>query len=871
MRFLTRLTLLTVSVILLLSFNVSSPARAQENISELLSLNVDPAFDGRFRANQWMPLRISIQNQGDAINGRVVVRPETSGGGLPNTYSTPVEIPSNSSQALFLYITARSNANVLRVELLTDDNTVITSQDVIVRDIFPRDRMYAVVTQATTGIVDLTSLAVGGYEAFQANWTTDNIPNRAAAMDALDILMFTDVDTGTLTVPQQEAIRSWVINGGHLIVTGGASWQSTAAGLEELLPLVPDNSVTSTDLGTIATFAGVDANALNGEVIVARGELIDEAQVLVADEAGQPLIARRSLGNGMVDYAVFDPGSQPFRDWEALPEVWFSLVASINSRPSWAYGLANYERATTSVEILPGLNLLPAALGLIAFLSVYVLLIGPVNYLLLSRLNRRELAWVTIPVFILIFSALAWTFGFELRGNQATLSRITVVQSWADSDEARMDQLIGLLAPRRDNYTLSMTDDRLLRPISASLSGGGVLSANQQLQTDIRQTNQFEAVEFPVDASFIAAFNATGNIPAPEIGGLLTLAYSEYDATNPEANNTQTLQGAIRNDSEITLNDPVLLARGEIIRFDTPFTPGEVLTINASDLVVGDGEGDSLQPASPSPLEYAGGEANPFFTSTVTGFRGNLSAYQSAASSTAMDILGEENYERFNFSVSFDDDAETQEMRRRQAFLDAFIIDQYASTARGNRVFLAGWADAAPTTEAVDGAGYDVVDTTLYIIEIEVRREEVPPNDVLITRDQFTWISRERLGLNDVGPNDLMLFNNTEAVFRFTPLPDAVLSEVDELTLIVERTRSTWSDGAVQLWNWRERDWEQVELDTNQRIVIEDGTRIHPDARDTDLARFLGPQNAVQVRLIRDQVGASIFVELLAVEQRGAF
>ena len=41
-----------------------------------------------------MPVIIHAGNDGDAVSGRLVVRPETSGSGITNTYSTPITLPS---------------------------------------------------------------------------------------------------------------------------------------------------------------------------------------------------------------------------------------------------------------------------------------------------------------------------------------------------------------------------------------------------------------------------------------------------------------------------------------------------------------------------------------------------------------------------------------------------------------------------------------------------------------------------------------------------------------------------------------------------------------------------------------------------------
>ena len=48
---------------------------------------------------------------------------------------------------------------------------------------------------------------------------------------------------------------------------------------------------------------------------------------------------------------------------------------------------------------------------MIGLLGLYILLIGPINYLVLKRLDKREWAWVTMPILILAFAAGAYASG----------------------------------------------------------------------------------------------------------------------------------------------------------------------------------------------------------------------------------------------------------------------------------------------------------------------------------------------------------------------------------------------------------------------------------------------------------------------------
>ena len=46
---------------------------------------------------------------------------------------------------------------------------------------------------------------------------------------------------------------------------------------------------------------------------------------------------------------------------------------------------------------------MPPAELLLAIIGAYILLIGPISYVALRRLDRRDLAWVTAPILVLVF------------------------------------------------------------------------------------------------------------------------------------------------------------------------------------------------------------------------------------------------------------------------------------------------------------------------------------------------------------------------------------------------------------------------------------------------------------------------------------
>ena len=821
-----------LSAVLLVMLLAGFAPPAQQALTDVVEVAVSAGYDGYFREAYWLPLRIQVSNNGGDVEGRVVVRPETSVNAVTSTFSAPVSLPSGTRKTVFLYITARSIATQIRVEFMTDDRLVLGSQEVALRNIQPQDQLYVVVSQAASGTVDLTGVRAGGYSAYQANWPVDRIPDQVMALDSVNAMLFSDVDSGTLSSGQRQAIADWVAQGGHLLVTGGPNWQATAAGLDTLLPVIPQDSQTADDLNALAEWVRLPDTRLIGQTVVTSGTLQAGAQILVSS-GDLPIISRRLFGDGTVDYLAVDPNTQPLRSWTGLTNVWSTLLMSVNPNPSWGYPIAAWDEAATATNVLPGVNLLPDILPLIGFLGLYILLIGPLNYIILNRLNRRELAWVTIPVLIVVFSSLAWAIGFNLRGNDVTFSRIAIVRSWPGVEQAQVETLLGLLSPRRAQYSFSLSDGGFLRPISKSTQNA-LVTNNLQTNTDIEEGERFSANNFSVDASFIASFYSAGTLPRPDLGGTARLVYQNDG-------NQMMLLGSVRNDTDQTLYDAVVLARGQTYRFSQPLAPGDVATFQLTL------PGEELP--SPAPIAFAPGG---FLT--LFGYR----SYQGRADQTARDILGEAFVEDRNLFGGIGTSKEAQEAYRRRLFLETLMTDAYGTTGRGDRAYLAGWAESASQDVALPDTNWHSVDTTLYVAALEV--EFTPPTQsVLIAADQFTWVSIANTGGDTAAPVGLSMQPGDEAVLRFTPLPGRVLADVDLFTVDIDHMSRTGRNMPIDVWNWDTGEWNTFRFINSSQLVIDDP---HP---------YLGPNNAVEIRIVADDAGGFVRMQDLTVEQRGRF
>jgi hypothetical protein len=790
--------------------------RAQGVISVALALR--PGFDGAYRPDTWLPVHITVANSGDALAGRLIARPETNGRALASAYSTAIDLPAGTTKTAFLYIQARDFSRSITVELVSDEGERYTQASASLSAVGSRDLLIVTLADASAASLVLGDVRPVGQQMFQARWEPASLPDHPAALEAVDVIIVSSLADNALTDAQKGALRAWVYAGGHLIAVGGANWQGTNAAVGDLLPLQPRGVAVLDDLSGLAVFA-YERDALSGRAAATVGDVLPGARVL-ASAGDVPLLVRGVRGDGVVDFLATNPSQAPLAAWNRVGRFWQAVIASVPIANSWQRGFLEKARLADAVAILPDEQLLPPVTSLIAFISVYVLAIGPLNYLVLTRLRRQEWAWITIPACIVIFSALAAGVGFNLRGTEVILSRIRVVRAWPEAGQALEHSVVGLLSPRREVYQLTPEDGRFLGVVP----GIGQTTASFQAAVEIAQGSTFTARDFAVEGGIFGNFEGVRTVPSPALRGDFTLI--------TRADGSQTFQGSVRNETEVTLLSPVLLARGASLHLPD-LAPGEVYTLAAGDLTLANVEGNALPSAIENNRLLPG-------ANQVVG-RGFNPQNQLVSAGLALPFIPEQA-----------DSADLRAYLRREAFLHSMMRDQYNSTHVGDALYLIGWTRAIPRDIAVSPGSWRSVDDTLYIVAMAVEAQAAPRTDrLLIPPDRFVWTIEDRIlredagvmarsGLLDAavaGIDDILLAENEGFVVRFTPLPGARLAEVARLNFAFTRGSGFANQMEIAFWNWQQAAWE-VQAIRLQAYEVENP------------ARFVAPDGSVRVRMI---------------------
>lgn len=767
-----------------------------------IELSARVGFDGYYKSQNWIPVYITLSNRGAPIEGRLQLVIEDAFGGEEILRSSRVSLPTQSNKRLIQYVRLDDLSKPITVALVDDsESTIELTESNRLQWLGQDDLLFGVVTSEPGNLDILEDMIDGQNEARVAYLEIVDLPEQSAAWNAFDVMIFHDVDSGRLTSGQLNALEDWVSVGGQLLITGGANWRRTTAAVDQFLPVKITGVVSVPDLPSLMSFSGIPFRD-PGPYLVSESQL-NSGETLLQD-SDTLLMAKTNLGRGNVFFLALDPNLPPLADWEGSEVVWHQVVAQMPGMPEWGTGVKNGYAAFAALSALPSL-LLPSAFNLFLFVLVYILVIGPINYLILKRIERREIAWMTIPVLVILFTGIAIVAGFRLKGNEAIINQMSIAYGQIDGDRLRVQSLLGLYSPTRTTYDLSVPSDVLLRPFdgnSGALSGGGdvetIQGAENVTLTGVR-----------VDVGEMKPFIGESYQEAPAIKGRAVLRSEGKD---------MLLDITIENMSETRFENAVAL-----------------LGLNA--ILLGD-----LEPGSNQSI------SEPFSSALNSAFGSGMSiSIMPTGPSTSPIAL---NYQTILGNSTYYDDPESY---ARWQLLEA-IMAGYRSPDNSivpGTITLITWSDQEQIDVKLSDLGHSRLATTLYFLEIPLEQTLESGHDVTVPKGLLSWNVLGKDGVYSATTYDLYLPPGW-VEFEFQPWPEFQSMDIHQLGVVLQKREEllTQPKPKLQLWDWQQEVWVEIE-----------GTRWGQNLVE-EFFPHIGPANTVRVRLQND---SSESIEILEI------
>ena len=195
-----------------------------------VTLIAEAGFNGYVKSGNWIPVRVML-NSNESIDGEIALSPQPD---RSRRYAAPVTLARNVRKQLTLY--SPPTANPIEA-LFIVNGKVIAATAPPIRLLAQEDRMIAVVSDPPDSLNFLSDLRTPyGGKSYVAQMRLDQIPDHTAPLDSVDVLVLNNVDSLALSEAQRNAIRSWLLGGGQLIIGGGPGAKLTVAGFEALAP-----------------------------------------------------------------------------------------------------------------------------------------------------------------------------------------------------------------------------------------------------------------------------------------------------------------------------------------------------------------------------------------------------------------------------------------------------------------------------------------------------------------------------------------------------------------------------------------------------------------------------------------------------------
>lgn len=449
--------ILVLAVALLLTL---APSTAK---AEGIKLSYELNYSGNPHPSAWNRVKVTVSNDSARdIQGTVVINAQSKS-------TSAVFVEAGKTAAVIFYLPPAQ----------LNSNTSNTSAKIVLQDQRGRELAKATMPAAYWG-PNLSYFAVLGSDSgnFKRLATMFNdVQVVGIGPEDMDNLLFAqnfkaliinDPGAVSLSALQQENLQRWVEMGGVLVMGGGSSWQRTSALVPgEMQPVQGTgveavNGLDLTDLELPVPPGETDytaaVGAVRGEVLVSAGET--------------PLVVHKKLGRGTVLWSALALDAAPL-DNPANFDAFWNLLFSIHSLNIYVKDMNPWgmDRVFNSIS-QDSLATTLSPLLILLLLLIYIILIGPVNWLILRKLDRREWAWLTIPVMAILFTTGAFAVGRIGRGSERVLYQVNLVDVYSEN-LAGIQSYSGLFVPQRGRIS-----------VSAEASGFAPMAANAVHRTE---------------------------------------------------------------------------------------------------------------------------------------------------------------------------------------------------------------------------------------------------------------------------------------------------------------------------------------------------------------------------------------------------
>lgn len=459
---------------------------------------VTPGLGGKCRPGKWTPITVKLKNpSNENISGNLALIDESTD--QPSPRQLPISLPGRSEKQYTYYVPFRYSGDAV-IRLISDQRVTENGKPLeakqSVETLSEQSYYVAVIGEQKYTLNYLSGVKIkhpanfnpspakgpagvpAGVVYPQINLTTAIIdptimPDRPQGYDAAQTVVISNLAPNQADPKQLAALKMWVASGGILVVNGGPNSQLFQNDFySDILPVEVTGTTELPGMGSLSS--EFHKPIQSGAVSITSSRLKKNATSIVSAN-GNPLISSWSYGFGCVYFMAFDYSGFPLKGWDGQIDMWKSMIAAANVGRPWYAPMENgnqngyYGNTTSSLwsqtaaamesQLQDTESIAPPPLEMVLlFLIAYLIILVPINYYVLNRKKRKELAWITTPAIIAIFSIGAYGMGYTMKGGKLHFRSITLVEASEGERFAPASSYVSIFSPSRRNYNIKISD-----------------------------------------------------------------------------------------------------------------------------------------------------------------------------------------------------------------------------------------------------------------------------------------------------------------------------------------------------------------------------------------------------------------------------
>lgn len=402
-----------------------------------LEVDAEIGVSNMVKYNAPVSIKMTITNNGSSFSGDLVIDTAASySSGSAHVY--PLDLPEGETKTITVYLDALSEEygyNYRLDELLyfyeggiEKGKQVKFTNDTMIRPHFydPYSSFVFTLTENSDrlgALLRLSQYVNNDIEIFHLNQIPNyEFPTDVRGLSMANILIVDETSISDLAEEKQQALLEWVEEGGTLLV-GASDQVNQALGIfTKYLPLNLSSEKVTVSNSVLEKLSIGGTFTENIEVYRATEK---EGSTTIFADGNTILASSADVGKGHIIQTAFSLGDEPLSKMDGYAKLLSELLKDSLNRNYSGYSMGYLEYLPQEMgrinELYPSFQV--STTGLIVVTVVYILLIGPILYLVLRRLDKREHSWWLIPLVSILLTLSIFIVGAKDRIMQSQINQ----------------------------------------------------------------------------------------------------------------------------------------------------------------------------------------------------------------------------------------------------------------------------------------------------------------------------------------------------------------------------------------------------------------------------------------------------------------